>query len=997
MKPITLIVIFLLSASFVFAQSESGRAAMEGIITDPSGSVVPNARISLRDNNTGLQREAQTNAEGQFHLAALPVGDYRVEISANGFSKAVSDHVVLNVGETKTLSVAMQLPSVATEVTVEASADLISQTDVSNSVTIDERAIADLPIRARNFTEFVQLSPNTAQESNRFGIVVNGQRSINLNISLDGVDYTDPLQNGPRGGGSKESAFFLPQSAVREFQVVLNGVSAEIGRTNSSYVNVVTKSGGNTVHSEGFYYNRNGALTSPDAFGNDTSSNSQHQLGGSFGGPIQKDRLFFFAAVEKNLLTAPYTVKFTKPSTSGLVVPADIAAQEGTFDQHNNPLVALGRLDYRLNRANTLDGQYMFANQRGLNSGISGQVTAASTNNIVKDRLSHAVKMGLTTIITPNLLNQVRSQWAMDNRSENPNIPKGASNNAEIDINDFGTLGGVADGTFIYNATRTQLLDNVSWTHGAHSIKFGGDMNFSPELMQREKNYGGAYTFNTLADYLAALAGNKSKIARYQQTIAANGKQGFYEGQQNEFALYITDTMKLRRDFTLTAGLRWEGQMNPQFPVNPQHPLNGPIPNDWKMWQPRLGFVYDIGGKGKSVIRASAGIFDSRTPAYIMHRIGTDNGINTLFLDSSVDPNVINYLTVPYALSTVPAALQAAVNSIYAFDPTFRNPRSGQVSIAFEQQLDRATKVTVGFTRNATWALQRRLDRNLYAPVVFANGMAVYPTQDSAGHVVPATSWNDATGLPVYLSSTGAVLKQIITRPDPTIGQFNVNESIGHSTYNGGYISVQRRMSHHLQFGANYTYSTSRDDDSNERDYNRQYELNTFNLKGDAAYAKNDIRHNANFNAVYELPAGFTVSSLLFTHSGSPGRFVLGSDIQNDGNKDNDRPVINGKVAPRDSIRLLNFFDWDLRLTKEIRLGENTRIVLTAEGFNLTSATNKSFNSDGDSVFGKPQTTLNPNTGYFYANNTAGIPQSSPGTDRFGGPRQAQLGIRFVY
>ena len=164
------------------------------------------------------------------------------------------------------------------------------------------RAIEDLPIRGRNFTEFVQLSPNVTQEGSRFGIVVNGQRSINSNISIDGVDFNDPLQGGPRGGGPNESAFFFPQLAVREFQMVLNGASAEVGRTNAGYLNVVTKSGTNALSRRGFYENRNGAMTSPDAFGNDSSSNSQHQFGGSLGGPIQKDKLFFFGAVEKNLV-----------------------------------------------------------------------------------------------------------------------------------------------------------------------------------------------------------------------------------------------------------------------------------------------------------------------------------------------------------------------------------------------------------------------------------------------------------------------------------------------------------------------------------------------------------------------------------------------------------------------------------------------------------------------------------------------------------------------
>src|SRR5262249_18278703 len=153
--------------------------------------------------------------------------------------------LTLTVGDTKSISVTLQVASVNATVTVEATADIVNRADPSNSININSKAIEDLPIRGRNFTEFAQLSPNVTQESNRYGLVVNGQRSINANIALDGVDFNDPLQGGPRGGGANESAFFFPQLAIREFQLVLNGASAEVGRTNSGYLNVVTKSGSN--------------------------------------------------------------------------------------------------------------------------------------------------------------------------------------------------------------------------------------------------------------------------------------------------------------------------------------------------------------------------------------------------------------------------------------------------------------------------------------------------------------------------------------------------------------------------------------------------------------------------------------------------------------------------------------------------------------------------------------------------------------------------------
>src|SRR5262245_49353470 len=295
-------ILLFLSATSVFGQSESGRAVLQGRVTDPSGALVPGVSITVREAGTGFVRETQSNEEGQYRLGALLVGTYRVEALSTGFGRAVANSVDLTVGETRTLNLSLQLASISAEVSVEAVPEAVNVVDHANSVSINSKAIEDLPIRGRNFTEFVQLSPNVTQESNRFGIVVNGQRSINNNIALDGVDYNDPLQGGPRGGGPKESAFFFPQMAVREFQVVLNGASAEVGRTNSGYINVVTKSGTNAFHGGGFYQNRSGSLTSPDAFGNDSSSNSQHQFGGAFGGPIRRDKVFFFGSAEKNMI-----------------------------------------------------------------------------------------------------------------------------------------------------------------------------------------------------------------------------------------------------------------------------------------------------------------------------------------------------------------------------------------------------------------------------------------------------------------------------------------------------------------------------------------------------------------------------------------------------------------------------------------------------------------------------------------------------------------------
>lgn len=967
---------------------------MRGYVTDPSGNFVESAAVTLRMKDTGLIRKAISDASGQYVASGLPVGTFEVEATAAGFGTSRVPGVVLQVGDTKSVNLTLQIAALSTQVVVQDQTQLVNEDDTHNGIIVNQRAISDLPIRGRNFQEFAQLTPNVMQEGNRYGLVVNGQRSINGNISVDGVDFNDSLQGGSRGGGPNESAYFFPQLAVREFQVLASGVSAETGRTNAGYVNVVTKSGSNGVHGETFYANRNGTLTSPDAFGNDSSANAQSQFGGSLGGPIRRDKLFFFGALEKNLVTIPYTVKFNTP-TGNIALPDSIASQQGSFDQKNNPLVAFGRIDYHLNAENIFNIQYTYAAQNGLNfGGASGQTSAASTNNTILDRASQGVKIAWTQVVRPTLVNEVRGQWAYDNRIQQPN-----STLAEIAINDLGTLGGSKNGTYIYEATRNEIVDTVSWIRGMHALKFGVDLNFSPQRQQRETNYGGVYTFSTLANYLAAVAGDKTKIARYQQSIAANGTQGLYEAMQQDHAGFITDTIKPRKDLTITAGLRWDFQINPQPPSpNPRYPvLTGKIPHDLKMVQPRIGMAWNIGGKDRTVLRLSAGLYDARTPGYLMQRVFTDNGLNTLILDSGTDASILQYVTAPNKITALPVGIRTPINSIYGFDQSFRNPRSGQMAVTIEQKVDRDTTVRIGFTRNATWNLQRRIDVNLYPSTTLSNGLAVYPTVDAAGNLIAASGYNAATGQAIFTDAAGKVVAAKIVRPDASIGQINLNSSIAHSSYNALAITVQRRMSRRMQFTLNYTYSKNRDDDSNERDFNRQTTYDTFNFKRDAAYAKNDIRHNGNFNALYDLGRGFTVSTLLFARTGVPVKAVVGADVQNDGNTVNDRPVINGFVVSRDSFRQPGLFDWDVRLLKQFRFGDRVRLQFSIEGFNLTRSSNKTFNGDGETTFGAPTVTVNRLTGLAFANNNANVPTFSPGTDRFGGPRQAQLGVRLIF
>ena len=960
---VLLLIILIGGSAAAFAQG-SGAAAVAGSVVDPTGGAVVAATVVVRNDATGYVRAVVTDGSGRFSVPSMPVGTYSVEATAPGFAVQRQEGIELRIGQTGSVVIKMSVAALAEAVSVTADAARLDVSTTAKASLIDQMAVQSLPIRGRNFTEFAQLSPNVMQEANRGGIVVNGQRSINSNISVDGVDFNDSLQGNQRGGN--DSTFSFPQSAVQEFQVVTSGLGVETGRTNAGFVNVVTKSGTNAIRGEGFYGNRSSALTSKDAYGNTGLNNSQHQFGGAVGGPIQKNKTFAFASAEKNLLKIPYTVKFDTPAVpaSGVpvVVPADILAQQGQYYGVNNPLVAFLRADSQITPSTMLNVQYTYSALGGLSFSVKSSTTnQAVTSNNLLDRNSQGVKIGVTSVLSSRLLNEARGQWAYDDRYQTPQ-----QNSPQITINDFGTLGGNSDGPITYLARRYELIDNLSWTAGKHSVKAGVDININPQFQTREKNLGGVYTFSTMADYLAG------KINRYQQALAADGALVSYDATQKDYAAFVQDIFQVSNSLTLTGGLRWDGQVQPQPPrPNPNYPITSFVPNDMKMWQPRVGLAYDLGGRGQTVMRFSAGRYDSRTPGYLLQHGFTDNGVDVLTLDSRTDPSVLTYAKFPNRINSIPAGVVTPLNSVFAMDPNFINPRATQLSAVVERQITRSLRTTIGFTHNTTTDLQRRVDKNLFAPTVNAQGNPIYP---------------------VGPSTTGGVL-----RPDPRIAQLNVNESSAHSRYDGLSLTVAQRMVKHFQFTLNYTYALAKDDDSNERDFNRQGVLNTFDYEADYGYSRQDIRHSTNANVIYQLPGGFVMSGLVMARTGIPYKAVLAADVQNDGNTVNDRPIINGMVVARNADRQPNFFDADLRLLKDINMAGGRRLTLSIEAFNITRSPNKGMDGDGESVFGLPTTTVNPNTGYFYANNTAGKPTTAPSTDRFGGPRQVQIGARFSF
>jgi hypothetical protein len=921
------------------AQSDSGAASLAGAVHDAEGKPIANASVRIIATDTGYARSVTTRADGRFVAPMLPVGRYAVEATASGYSVGRRDDVLLRVGGTQTVEIDLRSTAAEEQITISTEVGLIDQTQPAASLTIDQRSIADLPARGRNFPDFVLLTPSVIQESDCSGLVISGQRSINSNVSIDGADYNDPLQGNQRGGN--EGVFFFPQAAVEEFQVVRSGATASVGRTTAGFVNVVTKSGTNDLHGEVFYFNRNRRLTSADAFGR-SLDNQQNQFGGSIGGPLAADKAHFFVAAEQNLLRVPFVTDF-QAQPAGVAVPAELLALEGEHRGTNNPTAVFARVDVALSPAHRLNVQYTYSRLRGENFNFdSPPLDQAEETNYLRTTKSHGGKLTLGSMLGTSMLNELTAAFGTDDRREQPNLDQ-----PQIVIAGFGTRGGDAGRPRVFESTRYQLSDNLNVLLEKHRLRFGFDWNATPARQQRESNIQGRYDFASLADYEAV------KISRYRQTLpAADPADLYYEGAQHELGLYAQDRATLGT-VTLDLGLRWDGQWNPT-PVltNAAVPETARIPNDLSMWQPRVGLAWSPGGRGHTVVRATAGLYAARTPANLFQRVFTDNGLTTGIVDSKVDKSVLGYLTFPEALEVLPAGVKLAPPQIFGFDSAFQNPRAKQVSAGVEHQLGRAVAASLSYVHISTSHLQRRLDRNLGAPVLDATGMPIFPK----------------------------------TRPDPTIGILSINESTAKARYDAVVTSVQARY-RRLNAQATYTLAWNKDDDSNERQFSRETALDPLDVRPEWTWSKQDARHTVTLSGVADLPWGVSLGAVLLARSGLPHTAVIGFDTQNDGNDVNDRAVIDGHVSGRNAFRQPSFFDIDLRLVKAIRVGKTSRVDLIAELFNATAADNKGFGNDAVSNFGTPQAPVA----------TAGQPLFAPTTARYGGPRQLQLGARFSF
>ncbi|MBI3650291.1 MAG: TonB-dependent receptor [Acidobacteria bacterium] len=1041
-----LALVMAFSAVSTLAQSQASSGQIVGTVTDAQGAALAGAKVKAVNKQTGLTQNATTDDEGLFRIVLLPPGSYEVTIEAAGFSKATAN-VEVTVGRTAEVKLPLSTSGVQEIVNVTAGAVQVQTTRSEADAVIGEKAIENLPINGRRFQDFVTLTPGAQVDPRRGQISLSGQLGIHTNVNVDGVDYNQPFFGGIRGGERSNNAFTIPQEAIKEFQVVASGYSAEFGRSTGGIVNAVTKSGTNSYHGSAFYLGRPEKLSRQNDFikAVEQSVNStpgapkrsiaaaptQHQFGGSIGGPIKKDKLFFFGAYEQQRLRQKREVQFpallsVTPTADQLEAYNYFTSLQTPFTQTNDAIALLGRVDYEISNNHRMNIRYSYSTNEALNAVSNGVPlfptinNALSNNGTEKDR-THTVVGQLASFFSSNLVNEFRGQYSRETR---PRLANAQEPTVEVGpIGRFGTVSFLDTTQFDW---RVQLADSLTFTRGSHSVKFGGEYNhvFQDQLFGFNQN--GRFTLGGgTAAALDILSVGGPKANRFDDSSVTFLKQvGNLKAAYTtrEVAFFGQDAWRVIPNLTINFGLRWEAQYNPSPELGntalinlikgvrfPSGHVADPtqIPDDTNNFGPRLGFAWDPTSNGKTVIRGYGGIYYSRTPGLLLstptNNFRTPAGDLPVRLPFSVpmsNPNKTVYQQLKligidlnnFALGKLPIITVEQIQQIAArlgvdpgtagisplfFAKDYANPKSVQGGIGIERELTRGLTVGADFSYVNTTHLQQNRDLNLPIPVPRAT---------------------DPAKRPFYTRNAA-------TTPIPGLSQIQVRETVGRSLYRALTLRSKFQRSWGL-FNAFYTLSKTLSNTDNEREAGGVQYDDAFDTSSEYGPSNLDRRHQFTASPVFYLPFGIDLAAALRLRSGRPINATVPSDANGDGNF-NDRPYrAAGIPYERNAFRNRALYDVDLRVQKRIQLSENKRLLFTAEVFNILNLNN--IELAGSTVTNYCSSPTKLDCGFLAPDNPnfLSLTEKNPTNARFGklllsnnsgSPFQVQLGARFQF
>ncbi len=962
----------------VLAQSQATTGVIQGTVSDASGGVLPGAGVALRNVGTNFEQISTTDRDGRFRGVLLPLGPYRVTVTLSGFRTLVRDGLTLEVGQTINLPLRMDLSTVTQEVKVTAEAPLVETSRTEGSTRIDQKAIENLPNNGHNFLDFTKLTPGvtTVQGPDGDELSVNGQKGIQNNISVDGADFNNPFFGEQRGG--QRPAFTFNLDAVKEVVVVADGANAEFGRSSAGFVNVITKSGTNDMHGSAhlFYkdHNLSARPENPDGSRSPEFDSNQYQAGATLGGPLMRDSLFYFLSgdYQRGRTTKQTDPNRIEPAVVNALAALGSPAENRPVERTNDARVFLAKIDWQLSSTNLATGRYNYTYADQANGTFDVDTWGATAN---ADELDHSNSgtVALLSTLSGNLANEFRGQWAREDRPRAYQGPSIAGQNRPLPDTAFDFVRSYRFGEpfFIpvdYHDTRIQLVDNVSFLIGQHSLKAGVEYNRTESSQTFVGFANGRYIFGSTAGFLNYVANSRyvecsngsssptgacpagttitGPVLLYLQFAGVGGRTAADAGtqtiRQTEPSVFLQDSWQPTPTLTISAGLRWEAQIEPD-PITPPSevfysgfigrtskgqtfPSDGTIPSDKKMWQPRLGISWDPFADGKTVVRANAGIFYARIPGLVLAGSRSTNGSigQTIFRASFFGnfggplPPAYPGIVPPSQLNSIPDHPDVTVTS-----KDFQNPRTTSVGIGFDREILPGIAAILKYNQSKTVHLTRFVDRNaseLGSP--FATGLGAGGTNGIAG--------------------------------------LTTVESTASSRYWGWTVGFNKRFENHYGFQVYYTYSKDKSDDDNERDpfsfrYAKIHEDPSdpsAEFSKEWGYSDRDQRHRLNAWFLWNAPGSVDINFRYSYRSAQP-LDVTSAGVPTNG--PGDRINADGTVTRRNLGRKDNQYNsLDLRISKAFKIaaltiepGVDVFNVFNSKNLRRPQVTNLIFNFDG--------------------------------------------------
>lgn len=881
---------------------------LQGTLYDASGATIPNARVTVKNVDLGATRSGESDQTGHYVFAALPLtGRYEVSVQANGFAAQAKSGLTFSANSEAVVNFNLNPGNVQESIQVTAETPIVETAQTQLSHTVSEHSLENLPDNGRNFFDFVALTPGAVVTGSGSGnVTLNGQGIRELTILADGIP--NQLREIRTLGGDLAGAngtFSL--DVVQEVQVITNDFSAEFGRSMSGIVNSITKTGTNNFHGDAFFYDRPGSIDAGNPLTKANPDLQRQQWGGTFGGPIIKDRTHFLGNYEQTHQTqkANGITSILEPNPGR---PLDVPFTE---------LKLFGKVDHQINSNNRIDFRYSLVRSHADNQGIGGLSTSQRADSAVDH--TQNIETSATSLLTPRLVNEARFAFTKDLYLDYQNIvgpalpPDFSKTGPAINRSGVGNLGPDPSIPQDLNEKGYTWQDKLSQTLGKHNIKYGGEVSYYNRFVTFYNNFTGTYNFAAGTPTTFDPNNPKTFPTTYTQAFGISGlnyKEALY-------GAFIQDDWHISRGLTLNAGLRYDYES---------------LMHDKNNFAPRLGLAWDPWKNGKTVVRASYGIFFATIESSLVNRESNNGpgGIVTI----SLTPGDPLFPTYPNRLTSLPANANIIKSDV--FIPIVRGLSTKDFPLSVGDQFG-GVRVNP-YAEQANFGIQHALRNDLTISVDYTNthGLKLLTTQDL----------NLPPYFPVYPGHTRTQAQADAQRPygvpsrvpGPLGIQFGgyrrllLQGSGDQSFYNAGTVRITKRFSHRFTIDGFYTFSKAISDSDNFRE-NTSFHVDPTNYRLDRGLSDQDRRNNFSANGLYQLPLGIQVGSIIHALSGFRYTGIVGSDAMGIATTRPERPGALG----RNTFAGPPTFTMDANLSKSFKIGEHQKIDARFEMFNVTN------------------------------------------------------------